>query len=178
MKTEIKNNMPILPQERRRKYVEEFGLPQYDAEILTTSKYISDYFDELSRSAVQKLLEKGCIKVNGKCVTKSYKIVGGEGKVEHQMPKNGTSVPRGGTVVLYTNGKTPSATVTVPDITKMSVAGATKMISNYGLNLKLTGNESTKSTALIYSQSPAAGTVVEAGTVITAEYKNYDGVSN
>lgn len=107
-----------------------------------------------------------------------YKIVGGEGKVEHQMPKNGTQIPQGGTVVLYTNGKEPSATVTVPDITKMSIAGATKMISNYGLNLKLVGNESTKNTALIFSQSPEAGTVVEAGTVITANYKNYDGVSN
>ena len=75
-------------------------------------------------------------------------------------------------------GKEPSATVTVPDITKMGIAAATKMISNYGLNLKLVGNESTKNTALIYSQTPAAGTVVEAGTVITAGYKNYDGVSN
>ncbi len=107
-----------------------------------------------------------------------YKIVGGEGVIEHQMPKNGTQIPQGGTVVLYTNGKEPSATVTIPDITKMSIAGATKMISNYGLNLKLVGNESTKNTALIFSQTPAAGTVVEAGTVITAGYKNYDGVSN
>lgn len=108
----------------------------------------------------------------------SYKIVGGEGTVEYQMPKSGTSIPRTGTVVLYTNGKEPSATVTVPDITKMSVAGASKMISNYGLNFRSVGNESTKKTALISSQQPAAGTLVEAGTVITAYYKNYDDVSN
>lgn len=41
----IKNEMPLLPQERRIKYVEEYGLPEYDAQILTSSKYISDYFD-------------------------------------------------------------------------------------------------------------------------------------
>ena len=108
----------------------------------------------------------------------SYKIVGGEGTVEYQMPKSGTPIPRTGTVVLYTNGKEPSATITVPDITNMSVAGAQKMITNYGLNLRAVGNESTKSTALITSQEPAAGTVVESGTVITAYYKNYNDVSN
>lgn len=48
--------------------------------------YISDYFDDMSRSAVQKLLEKGCIKVNGKDVSKSYKIVGGE-EIEVDIPE-------------------------------------------------------------------------------------------
>lgn len=108
----------------------------------------------------------------------SYKIIGGEGTVDYQLPKSGTPIPRTGTVVLYTNGKEPSATITVPDITNMSVAGAQKMISNYGLNLRVIGNENTKSTALITSQEPAAGTVVEAGSVITAYYKNYNDVSN
>ena len=121
-----------------------------------------------SSSAADKIKESGL----------SYKIVGGEGTVEYQMPKSGTSIPQTGTVILYTNGKEPSATVTVPDITKMTVAGAAKMISNYGLNFRSVGNESTKSTALIVSQEPAAGTLVEAGTIITANYKNYDGVSN
>lgn len=107
-----------------------------------------------------------------------YKIIGGTGTVEHQMPKSGTSIPRTGTVVLYTNGKEPSKTVTVPDITNMGVAGASKMINNYGLNFRAVGNESTKNTALIKRQTPAAGELVEAGTVITAYYKNYDDVSN
>ncbi len=142
---------------------------EYTAEELATlDTSVPSVIGMNTDSAVNEIKNKGL----------KYKIVGGDGAVEHQMPKNGTLIPQGGTVVLYTNGKEPSATVTVPDITKMSVAGAAKMISNYGLNIKLVGNESTKSTALISSQSPAAGSVVEAGTVITANYKNYDGVSN
>ncbi len=137
-------------------------------ELATLDASVPSLIGMQTDAAVKELSTKGL----------KYKIVGGEGEIEHQMPKNGTQIPQGGTVVLYTNGKEPSATVTVPDITKMSIAGATKMISNYGLNLKLVGNESTKDTALIYSQTPAAGSVVEAGTVITAGYKNYDGVSN
>lgn len=41
----IKREMPLLPVQRRKLYIEEFGLPKYDAEILTISKYISDYFE-------------------------------------------------------------------------------------------------------------------------------------
>lgn len=42
----IKQEMPELPQERRKKYVEFYGLPEYDSQILTSSKYISDYFEK------------------------------------------------------------------------------------------------------------------------------------
>ena len=41
----IRKTMPMLPDERRVRYIEEFGLPEYDAEILTNSKYVSDYFE-------------------------------------------------------------------------------------------------------------------------------------
>ena len=42
----VKKTLPMLPTERVNKYVTEYGLPEYDAKILTTEKYISDYFDE------------------------------------------------------------------------------------------------------------------------------------
>lgn len=143
--------------------------PQYTEEELQTLDTSVPAVSGLSTDeAIAAIKESGL----------SYKIVGGEGTVDYQMPKSATSIPRTGTVVLYTNGKEPSATITVPDITQMSVAGAQKMITNYGLNLRTVGNESTKSTALITSQEPAAGTVVEAGTVVTAYYKNYNDVAN
>lgn len=42
----LKDEMPMLPDERRKLYQEKYGLPEYDAQILTTSKYISDYFEK------------------------------------------------------------------------------------------------------------------------------------
>lgn len=42
----IKSEMVMLPAERRAMYVEKFGIPEYDAGILTTSKYISDYYEK------------------------------------------------------------------------------------------------------------------------------------
>jgi len=41
----IRASLPELPDERRRRYVETLGLPEYDAKQLTASRAISDYFD-------------------------------------------------------------------------------------------------------------------------------------
>ncbi len=41
----VREELVMLPADRRKMYVEEFGIPEYDAEILTTTKYISDYFE-------------------------------------------------------------------------------------------------------------------------------------
>ena len=42
----IRASLPVLPDERRRRYVETLGLPEYDAKQLTASRAISDYFDK------------------------------------------------------------------------------------------------------------------------------------
>ncbi|MCR4435837.1 MAG: Asp-tRNA(Asn)/Glu-tRNA(Gln) amidotransferase subunit GatB [Clostridiales bacterium] len=42
----IRASLPELPDARKKRYVREFGLPEYDAEILTSSKVLSDFFDD------------------------------------------------------------------------------------------------------------------------------------
>ncbi len=42
----IKESMPELPTARRRRFVEQYGLPEYDAEVLTDSQAVADYFEE------------------------------------------------------------------------------------------------------------------------------------
>ena len=41
----IKENLPELPESRNKRYIEEFKLPEYDAKLLTESKYFSDLFE-------------------------------------------------------------------------------------------------------------------------------------
>jgi aspartyl-tRNA(Asn)/glutamyl-tRNA(Gln) amidotransferase subunit B len=41
-----KSELPELPARRRERYVSELGLPEYDANVLTADKKISDFFDE------------------------------------------------------------------------------------------------------------------------------------
>ena len=42
---EIRSKIPVLAYERKQKYINEYGLSDYDAGVLTKNKKISDYFD-------------------------------------------------------------------------------------------------------------------------------------
>lgn len=42
---DIKASLPELPDARRKRYISQFGLPEYDAGILTSSKCLSDFFE-------------------------------------------------------------------------------------------------------------------------------------
>ncbi len=43
---EIKKSIPSLPRERKNKYVNEYGLSEYDANIIIKEKAYADYFEE------------------------------------------------------------------------------------------------------------------------------------
>jgi len=44
-KERIRKEIPELPDARQNRYIEELGLPAYDAEVLTSSKALSDFFE-------------------------------------------------------------------------------------------------------------------------------------
>jgi aspartyl-tRNA(Asn)/glutamyl-tRNA(Gln) amidotransferase subunit B len=43
---ELRASLPELPDERQRRFIDEYRLPEYDASVLTASKEIADYFEE------------------------------------------------------------------------------------------------------------------------------------
>ena len=45
-KNEIAKNLPELPEERKNRFVTEFNIPEYDAEILTSSRPLADYYEQ------------------------------------------------------------------------------------------------------------------------------------
>jgi aspartyl-tRNA(Asn)/glutamyl-tRNA(Gln) amidotransferase subunit B len=48
-----KSELPELPAQRRARYVEKLGLPEYDAKVLTAEKAVSDFFDETCKLTKQ-----------------------------------------------------------------------------------------------------------------------------
>ncbi len=46
----IKKLLPELPDEKKRRYIEEFGLPPYDASVITVSKDIASFFEACTRN--------------------------------------------------------------------------------------------------------------------------------
>ena len=42
----IRNSLPELPDERKQRLINDYDLPRYDAEVITSSKDLGDYFDQ------------------------------------------------------------------------------------------------------------------------------------
>jgi len=45
---EIKRTLPELPMERRDRFIKQYGLPKYDADILTLEKPLADFYEEIA----------------------------------------------------------------------------------------------------------------------------------
>lgn len=45
----LRKELPELPEARRRRFVEQYGLPTYDAQVLTDEKNIADFFESAAR---------------------------------------------------------------------------------------------------------------------------------
>lgn len=143
--------------------------PQYTEEELQTLDI-----------AIPSLIEQPLATAEATLIDKEikYKVVGNGDTVTAQMPEGGTTMPQSGTMILYTGDETPSKRITVPNLVNYSVAGATNAIKQAGLNVRVVGNANTGSTALVISQSPAAGEVVAEGAVITIRTNSSEGVSS
>jgi aspartyl-tRNA(Asn)/glutamyl-tRNA(Gln) amidotransferase subunit B len=46
---EIRNSLPELPNEKKERFVRDYGIPEYDAEILTSTKAMASYYEESVR---------------------------------------------------------------------------------------------------------------------------------
>lgn len=46
---EVRSTLPELPDIRRRRFAEQYGLPEYDSDILTSSKKLADFFEECAK---------------------------------------------------------------------------------------------------------------------------------
>ncbi|MBT6189545.1 MAG: Asp-tRNA(Asn)/Glu-tRNA(Gln) amidotransferase subunit GatB, partial [Tateyamaria sp.] len=49
-KARVRAQIPELPDERKKRYVEDMGLPAYDAEVLTVSKEMADFFESVVKA--------------------------------------------------------------------------------------------------------------------------------
>ncbi len=100
----------------------------------------------------------------------SGRIVGAGARVVRQVPEQGTALPPGSTVLLYTEESTEATTVTVPDVRGMSGIVANRELINAGLNIRVSGADIDGGSVVAAAQNIAPGTVVERGTVIDIDF--------
>lgn len=46
-KNEISNYLPELPEQRKERFISQYNLPEYDSEILTSTKSLADYYEKV-----------------------------------------------------------------------------------------------------------------------------------
>ncbi len=149
---------------------------QLIADILDYMGYEKQYTDDdlsgvsVSMPALAGLSESEAAEaLEAKDLT--YRVVGDGETVTDQCPASGSVLPSGSEVILYMGEEAPDDTVTVPDLTGMTVDQAKEALSELDLYMTATGSSSYyNSTTLAYSQSTAAGTEVERGSVITVNF--------
>ena len=103
-----------------------------------------------------------------------YRIKGDGEMVTAQLPVAGILLQPANKVVLYCDADAPTEKVEVPDVRGMTVAQARQQLADYGLYLKQNGvadwRLSGASVGIL--QSPAAGSKIMPGSVITVAFGN------
>lgn len=51
----IKNTLPELPEEKKKRYIREYGITNYDAEILTANRKTAEFFEVIAKKVDPKL---------------------------------------------------------------------------------------------------------------------------
>lgn len=111
-----------------------------------------------------------------KASTLTYHTIGNGKTVLQQIPESGTTIPKGGSVWLYTDNKDVQMT-TVPDFKGRSVAQVSQAANTAGINVLLSGvSATTTGKATATRQSATPGQKVAKGTVITVEFTYADNI--
>ena len=48
---EIRRGLPEMPEKRRRRFINEYGLPEYDARVLTADRQVADFYEKVAEAA-------------------------------------------------------------------------------------------------------------------------------
>ncbi|NMA86272.1 MAG: Asp-tRNA(Asn)/Glu-tRNA(Gln) amidotransferase subunit GatB [Tissierellia bacterium] len=130
---EIKNNLPELPHNKKKRLIEEYNIPEYDAGVLVQSRELADFFEEtvkyfkdanqvsnwLMGDVLRRLNDAGLeirdLKFGAKELADLIELVNG-GKISNNI---GKKVLRD----MFETGKTPEEIVKEKGLIQISDAG-------------------------------------------------------
>ncbi len=131
--------------------------PEYtDEEIENMDKTVPDLESKTVLAAKTTLSEMGL----------ECEVVGSGEVIASQVPTAGSSISKGGTVILYTEGNTHQRMTEVPDFSGCNMEQVNALIANSGLNCITKGASVDNLAAIVSAQSQEAGEMVPKGTVI------------
>jgi stage V sporulation protein D (sporulation-specific penicillin-binding protein) len=139
--------------------------PQFTAEEQALQDTVVPPLVGLSRSDVTMRLNAAGLNAN---------FIGEGNRILRTIPDTGSPIRNGSTVVLYTEEQ-DAIEVTVPDVYGMTVPQATQVITNAGLNIRLSGGSAGNETAVAVFMSVDPDTRLRKGTVIDVQFAVNEG---
>lgn len=124
------------------------------------------------------LVGEDASKVRSKASGFTVKIVGNGETVVSQMPSANQSMPKNGIIVVYTEENAEKQTVTVPNLTGLTLTEANRLAVNAGFNIKIAGTTQGAGQVLSYKQSIPAETTAETGTIITVYFRSSENITD
>ncbi len=117
---EVRDHMPELPDEMRERFVEQYGLSDYDAGVLTADRDLADYYEKVAAQAdskqaanwisveLQSLLNEADVEISGTKVTpeRMAELIGlvADGTVSRSAAKDVLAA-------VFESGESPAAVV-------------------------------------------------------------------
>ncbi len=99
----------------------------------------------------------------------NYRLIGRGSYVYDQVPKPGVKINRQTRVLIYFDPEekyqTGKVKLILPNLQGLSITKAEQLLSELGLNLEVEGS------GIASAQQPAAGTVVESGSIVKVQFK-------
>jgi stage V sporulation protein D (sporulation-specific penicillin-binding protein) len=94
------------------------------------------------------------------------RMVGQGASVIRQIPQEWEKMPKGGTVILYTEEEKLKTDITVPDVVGMTAQEANKLLVGQGLNIKIQGVTRDGAQTVVEQQWPLAGETATTGDIV------------
>lgn len=135
---------------------------------------VEKVYDDASRADVMVPQTVGLSQADAQSLLQTkglgYRVVGDGAAVTGQIPAQGTYIPGQSQVVLYLGTEKPTEQVTVPDLSRKTPAAAEQELEKLGLYLRASGVTTYSDSTAATSQSIAAGTLVDPGTVVEVHF--------
>ena len=142
-------------------------LPYLGIERVYTEAELKD-LDTITGAYVDMKLEDAEMQIKNSAL--NVKVVGNGKTVTGQNPSAYSTIPKEGTVILYTEKDIKRTEVIVPDFSNLSLTDANHLAAEHSLNICIEGSNASNSGAYVKKQDIAAGTSVESYSVVTLTF--------
>lgn len=131
--------------------------PQYTAEQLAQKdSEVPDLIGLKPHDAQSELISRGI----------NMRLEGGGASIIRQIPQAWSTVPKGGTVIVFTDETVLQSGISIPDVTGLSAQEANRTLLDAGLNIELRGVKTDGASTMVSQQWPLAGTTAKTGDVV------------